>query len=66
MEGMSLGGELVLVSACLTVTPLITEGQAHTQAHHKATSAFLDLVGEILTNLQLVKSFLINSSLSEL
>jgi hypothetical protein len=30
MEGMSLGGELVLVSACLTVTPLITEGQAHT------------------------------------
>ncbi len=24
------GGELVLVSACFTVTPLITEGQAHT------------------------------------
>jgi hypothetical protein len=30
MEGMSLGGELVLVSACLTVSPLITGGQAHT------------------------------------
>jgi hypothetical protein len=25
-----LGGELVLVSACLTVSPLITGGQAHT------------------------------------
>jgi hypothetical protein len=31
MEGTSLGGELVLVSACLTVSPLITKGQAHTQ-----------------------------------
>ena len=31
MEGMSLGGELVLVSACLTVTPLITDGpETHT------------------------------------
>ena len=30
MEGMSLGGGLVLVSACLTVSPLITGGQAHT------------------------------------
>ncbi len=30
MEGTSLGGELVLVSACLTVSPLITGGQAHT------------------------------------
>jgi hypothetical protein len=30
MEGMSLGGELVLVSACLTVTPPITGGQEHT------------------------------------
>jgi hypothetical protein len=30
MEGTSLGGELVLVSACLTVTPLITGGQEHT------------------------------------
>ena len=28
---MSLGGELVLVSACLTVTPPITGGQEHTQ-----------------------------------
>ncbi len=27
---MSLGGELVLVSACLTVTPLITDGPEHT------------------------------------
>ncbi len=27
---MSLGGQLVLVSACLTANPLITEGQAHT------------------------------------
>jgi hypothetical protein len=27
MERMSLGGELVLVSACLTVTPPITRGQ---------------------------------------
>jgi hypothetical protein len=33
MEGTSLGGELVLVSACLTVTPLITGGQAHTHTH---------------------------------
>ncbi len=31
MERMSLGGELVLVSACLTVSPPITRGQAHTQ-----------------------------------
>jgi hypothetical protein len=31
MEGTSLGGELVLVSACLTVSPLITGGQAHTR-----------------------------------
>jgi hypothetical protein len=32
MEGTSLGGELVLVSACLTVSPLITGGQhTHTQ-----------------------------------
>ncbi len=30
MEGMSLGGELVLVSACLTVSPPIIGGQAHT------------------------------------
>jgi hypothetical protein len=30
MEGTSLGGELVRVSACLTVSPLITGGQAHT------------------------------------
>jgi hypothetical protein len=30
MERMSLGGELVLVSACLTVTPPITGGQEHT------------------------------------
>jgi hypothetical protein len=30
MEGMSLGGELVLVSACSTVTPLITDGPEHT------------------------------------
>ncbi len=30
MEGMSLGGELVLVSPCLTVTPPITGGQEHT------------------------------------
>ncbi len=29
-----MGGELVLVSACLTVSPLITRGQAHT--HTKA------------------------------
>ncbi len=36
MEGMSLGGELVFVSACLTVSPLITGGQAHTHTHtHK-------------------------------
>ncbi len=27
------GGELVLVSACLTVSPLITGGQAHTHTH---------------------------------
>jgi hypothetical protein len=33
MEGTSLGGELVLVSACLTVSPLITGGQAHTHTH---------------------------------
>ncbi len=32
MEGMSLGGELVLVSACLTVTPLITDGPEHTHS----------------------------------
>ncbi len=31
MEGTSLGGGLVLVSACLTVSPLITRGQACTQ-----------------------------------
>ncbi len=31
MEGTSLGGELVLGSAWLTVSPLITGGQAHTQ-----------------------------------
>ncbi len=30
MEGTLLGGKLVLVSACLTVSPLITGGQAHT------------------------------------
>ena len=33
MERMSLGGELVLVSACLTVTPPITGGQEHTHSH---------------------------------
>ncbi len=33
MEGMSSGGQLVLVSACLTANPLITEGQAHTHTH---------------------------------
>jgi len=33
MEGTSLGGELVLVSTCLTVSPLITGGQAHTHTH---------------------------------
>ncbi len=32
---MSLGGQLVLVSACLTANPLITEGQAHTHTHTK-------------------------------
>jgi hypothetical protein len=37
MERMSLGGELVLVSACLTVTPPITRGQEHT--HTPATCA---------------------------
>jgi hypothetical protein len=31
MEGTSLGGGLVFVSACLTVSPLITREQAHTQ-----------------------------------
>jgi hypothetical protein len=30
MERMSLGGELVLASACLTVTPLITDDPEHT------------------------------------
>jgi hypothetical protein len=39
MEGMSLGGELVLVSACLTVTPPITGGQEHTH-HHSHSSIF--------------------------
>jgi hypothetical protein len=33
MEGTSLGGKLVLVSTCLTVSPLITGGQAHTHTH---------------------------------
>ncbi len=33
MEGTSLGGELVLVSTCLTVSPLITGGQAHTHSN---------------------------------
>jgi hypothetical protein len=33
MEGTSLGGELVLVSACLTVSTFITGGQAHTHTH---------------------------------
>jgi hypothetical protein len=30
-RGRHWGGELVLVSACLTVSPLITRGQAHTR-----------------------------------
>ncbi len=34
MKGTSLGGGLVLVSACLTVSPLITGGQAHTHIRH--------------------------------
>jgi hypothetical protein len=42
MEGMSLGGELVLVSACLTVTPPITGGQEHT--HKNTHSLFLQPV----------------------
>jgi hypothetical protein len=38
MEGTSLGGELVLVSACLTVSPLITGGQAHTHTLRRPSS----------------------------
>ncbi len=35
-----MGGELVLVSTCLTITPLITGGQEHTQTHtHIPTSS---------------------------
>ncbi len=34
--------------------------------HQEATSAFLDLVGEILTDLQFVKSLMIISFASEL
>ncbi len=30
-----MGGELVLVSACLTVTPLITDGPEHTHTTQK-------------------------------
>jgi hypothetical protein len=40
MEGMSLGGELVLVSACLTVTPLITNGPEHTHTQRRDFSIF--------------------------
>jgi hypothetical protein len=39
IKGTSLGGELVLVSACLTVSPLITGGQAHT---HGVVHAYVD------------------------
>ncbi len=41
MEGTSLGGELVLVSTCLTVTPLITGGQEHT--HYPQASNCFDV-----------------------
>jgi hypothetical protein len=31
--GDAMGGQLVLVSTCLTANPLITKGQAHTHTH---------------------------------
>jgi hypothetical protein len=43
MEGMSLGGELVLVSACLTVTPPITGGQEHTHTCSLDSACSLNL-----------------------
>jgi hypothetical protein len=39
MEGTSWGGELVLVSACLAVSPPIMGGQAHTHAKNAPPSA---------------------------
>ncbi len=33
-----MGGELVLVSACLTVTPLITDGPEHTRQRELAAT----------------------------
>ncbi len=38
MEGTSLGGGLVLVSACLTVSPPITGEQAHTHTQGESES----------------------------
>ncbi len=45
MEGMSLGGELVLVSACLTVTPLVTDGPEHT--HTLALFCLVHLISQV-------------------
>ena len=38
---MSLGGELVLVSACLTVAPLITDGPEHTHTMDQLCENFI-------------------------
>jgi hypothetical protein len=54
---MSLGGQLVLVSACLTANPLITDGQnTHTHTHtlyesNMGTGGLMDgKVKELLVN----------------
>ena len=44
LEGMSLGGELVLVSACLTVTPPITGGQEDTHTPYSCDVVLVFLI----------------------
>jgi hypothetical protein len=50
-----LGGELVLVSACKTVTPLITDGPEHTHTHASSAGYRMNDVNIVDISLRIIK-----------